>query len=230
MSMFERTEFLIGVAGIKKLRDSHVAIFGIGGVGGMCTEALARAGVGTITIIDHDAIDESNINRQVIATKDSVGRYKVDVMKERIFSINPSCRVIRRREFFLPENSSEFDFSKYDYVVDAVDTVSAKLSIIENAKMVQTKVISAMGTGNKMHPELFMVSDISKTSVCPLARVMRRELGRKGIKDVKCVYSKEPAIKNGKTVGSISFVPPVAGMIMAGEVVKDLIDWKDEVK
>lgn len=223
MNIFTRTEALIGRDAIEKLSKSHVAIFGIGGVGGSCVEALVRAGIGRITIVDHDTVNKSNINRQIIATSKTVGQAKVNVMKARISSINPSCEVTAIKEFFLPEKADSFDFSGYDYVVDAIDTVAAKISIIEQAKKSDCRIISAMGTGNKLHPEMFEIEDVSKTCVCPLARVIRRELSKRGIEGVKCVYSKEVPVKNDRVPASISFVPPVAGLVMAGEVIRNLI-------
>lgn len=238
-----RTAKLIGKENIDKLASARVAVFGIGGVGGFTVEALARSGIGHIELIDHDTVALSNLNRQIIATHDTIGRDKVEVMKKRILSINPDAEVIAHKCFFLPENKSEFDFSKYSYVVDAVDTVTAKLTIIEEAKKAGVPVISSMGTGNKLDPTKFEVADISKTSVCPLAKVMRRELKKRGISHVKVVYSKEEAItplvedaisqcseqksedtKGRKKIapGSISFVPSVAGLIIAGEVIKDI--------
>ena len=239
-----RTERLIGKENIETLKNTRVAVFGVGGVGGFVVEALARSGVGHIELIDHDTIAESNLNRQIIATCDVIGRDKVDVMKERILSINPNAEVVIHKCFYLPENKDDFDFSKYSYVVDAVDTVTAKLTIIEEAKKAGVYVISSMGTGNKLDPTAFEVADISKTSVCPLAKVMRRELKKRGISHVKVVYSKEEAITpiesedihkdamDGKETehagrkkiapASISFVPSVAGLIIAGEVIKDL--------
>ena len=238
-----RTERLIGQENIEKLASARVAVFGIGGVGGFTVEALVRSGIGHIELIDHDTVAESNLNRQIIATQDTIGRDKVDVMKERILSINPDAEVIMHKCFFLPENKDDFDFSKYTYVVDAVDTVTAKIAIIEEAKKTGVPVISSMGTGNKLDPTKFEVADISKTSVCPLAKVMRRELKKRGISHVKVVYSKEKAItpltedvtpqcseQNGEDAmgrkkiapGSVSFVPSVAGLIIAGEVIKDI--------
>lgn len=230
MEELTRTGLLLGSKGIERLKNSYIAVFGIGGVGGYTTEALARSGVGRLDLIDNDTVALSNINRQIIALHSTVGRYKVDVMKERIADINPNTQVNAFRCFFLPENKDEFDFSKYDYVVDAVDTVSAKIAIIEEAKRAGVPVISSMGAGNKLHPEMFELADISKTSVCPLAKVMRSELKKRGITDVKVVYSKEPPIKpgvidekSGKPVpGSIAFVPSVAGLIIAGEVIRHL--------
>lgn len=239
MQQFIRTEALIGKENMDKLKAARVAVFGVGGVGGYVVEALARSGVGYIELIDHDMVAESNLNRQIIATYDTIGRYKADVMKERILSINPSAEVVARKCFFLPENKAEFDFTKYSYVVDAVDTVTAKLTIIEEAKRADIPVISSMGTGNKLNPTMFEVTDISKTSVCPLAKVMRKELKARGISGVKVVYSKEPAMKPSdilgreneqnmsiasrrSTPGSVSFVPSVAGLMIAGEVIKDI--------
>lgn len=230
MEELKRTELLLGRESIEKLKNSYIAIFGIGGVGGYTAEALARSGVGKLDLIDNDTVALSNINRQIIALHSTVGRYKVDVMKERIYDINPDAEVNAIRCFFLPENKDEFDFGKYDYIVDAVDTVSAKIAIIEEAKRAGVPVISSMGAGNKLHPEMFELADISKTSVCPLAKVMRNELKKRRITDVKAVYSKEPPIKpdlidekSGKPVpGSISFVPSAAGLIIAGEIIRQL--------
>ncbi len=247
---FARTESLLGHENMNILADAKVAVFGIGGVGGFVVEALARSGVGHIELIDHDTVAESNLNRQIIATYDTIGRDKVEVMKERILSINPNVEVIAHKCFYLPENKDDFDFTKYSYIVDAVDTVTAKLTIIEEAKNCNVPVISSMGTGNKLDPTAFEIADISKTSVCPLAKVMRRELKKRGISHVKVLYSKEAALTpkhqveeerneggevvfemEGKkisekgrrsTPGSVSFVPSVAGLIIAGEVIKDL--------
>ncbi len=230
MEELKRTELLLGRESIEKLKNSYIAIFGIGGVGGYTAEALARSGVGKLDLIDNDTVALSNINRQIIALHSTVGRYKVDVMKERIYDINPDAEVNAIRCFFLPKNKDEFDFGKYDYIVDAVDTVSAKIAIIEEAKKAGVPVISSMGAGNKLHPEMFELADISKTSVCPLAKIMRNELKKRRITDVKAVYSKEPPIKpdlidekSGKPVpGSISFVPSAAGLIIAGEIIRQL--------
>ncbi len=231
MEQFKRTELILGTKAIEKLSKSRVAIFGIGGVGGYAAEALARSGVGTLDIIDNDTVAVSNINRQIIATHSTVGMYKVDAMANRIKDINPDAAVNTYKCFFLPENRHLFDFTAYDYVVDAVDTVTAKIAIISMAKEVGVPVISSMGAGNKLHPELFELADISQTSVCPLAKVMRTELKKRGITDVKVVFSKEPAIKPKETIdtegkrqspGSIAFVPSVAGLIMAGEVIRYL--------
>lgn len=234
MDQFSRTELLLGKDGMEKLRNSRVAVFGIGGVGGHAAEALARSGVGTLDLIDSDTVSVTNINRQIIATLDKVGQYKTDVMKERIALINPEARVTVYRKFFLPENSDEFDFSRYDYIVDAVDTVSAKIELVLKAQAAGVPVICSMGAGNKLDPTAFEVADIYKTSVCPLARVMRTELRKRGVKSLKVVYSKEPPITSlpsdeecGKRTvpGSTAFVPSVAGLIIAGEVVKDLCGY-----
>lgn len=229
--MFSRTTMLIGEAAVEKLKRVRVAVFGVGGVGGYAIEALARAGVGAIDLIDNDRVSESNINRQIIALHSTVGRLKTDVMKERLLDINPQMDVRTHNVFFLPENAEEFDFSQYDYVVDAIDTVSGKIALIERAKKANVPVISCMGTGNKTNPSAFLVADIEKTSVCPLARVMRRELKKRGISGVKVVYSTEEPhepsgakSETGKPVpASISFVPPVAGLLLASAVIKDLI-------
>ena len=244
---FSRTELLLGREGLLRLKTARVAVFGIGGVGGYVAEALARSGVGSLELIDSDTICLSNLNRQIIATLPDLGRYKVDVMKERILSINPDAKVEARRCFFLPETAAEFDFSRYTYVVDAVDTVSAKLQIIMQAKEAGVPVISSMGAGNKLDPARFQVADIYETSVCPLARVMRRELKKRGVKSLKVVYSTEEPItpkvpdedgivsagtgesasggitpRKRQTPGSVAFVPSVAGLILAGQVVKDI--------
>ncbi len=227
---FSRTKLLLGEDAMKKLNSSHVVIFGIGGVGGFTLEALARSGVGSIDIVDSDVVSESNINRQIYALEDTVGRYKVDVAAERIKQINPTVKVNAFTTFYLPETSQEFNFQKYDYIIDAIDTVTAKIDLIVNADKANTPIISSMGTGNKLDPTKFEVADIYETSVCPLARVLRRELKDRGIKKLKVVYSKEEPIKtnyfdeNNKMIpASISFVPSVAGLIIAGEVIKDII-------
>ena len=223
-----RTEMLIGSDGLEKLKNARVAVFGIGGVGGYVVEALVRSGVGAFDLIDTDTVALSNLNRQIIATRDTIGKYKTEVMRDRIHSICPDTEVEVHNCFYLPETRDEFDFSKYDYVVDAVDTVTAKIDLIMSAKEAGVPIISSMGAGNKMNPAMFEVADIHKTSVCPLAKVMRRELKKRGVDHLKVVYSKEEAIKREtderKPVpGSIAFVPSVAGLIIAGEVVKDLI-------
>ena len=226
---FTRTAMLIGEESVEKLSSVHIAVFGIGGVGGYVTEALARCGVGEFDLIDNDTVNITNINRQIIATHQTLGRYKTEVMKERILSINPEAKVNVHNTFYLPENSAEFDFTKYDYIVDAVDTVTAKIEIIVNAKKAGTPVISSMGTGNKLDPTRFEMADIYKTTVCPLAKVMRRELKKRGVDRLKVLYSKEEPIKlqaeegTKSTPASISFVPSVAGLIIAGEVIKELI-------
>ena len=230
--IFKRTEMLIGSDALKKLGASAVAVFGVGGVGGGAIEALARGGVGRIDLIDNDTVSESNINRQLIATHSTVGTLKTEAAKARILEINPNCEVNTFNTFILPENIDSFDFSVYDYVIDAIDTVSGKIAIIERCNKDKIPVISSMGTGNKLDPTRFEITDIYKTSVCPLARVMRTEMKKRGIKKLKVLYSKEEPIKpavaetteRGKAVpGSISFVPPVAGMIIGGEVIKELI-------
>ncbi len=227
---FSRTERLIGADALNKLKNAHVAVFGIGGVGSYVVEALARAGVGTLTLIDSDAVAESNINRQIIALHSTVGRDKVAVAAERVADINPRCRVFCHKKFVLPESMAEFDFDSFDYIVDAIDTVSAKLALVCIADEKKIPIICSMGTGNKLDPLLFEVTDIYKTSVCPLARVMRAELKKRGIKKLKVLYSKEEPIKvsfsedNRRAVpASISFVPSAAGLIIAGEVIKDLM-------
>lgn len=236
--IFSRSELLLGSDAIERLSHSRVAVFGVGGVGGYAVEALARCGVGTLDLIDNDTISESNINRQIIATGKTVGLYKVDVAAERCTDINPHIKVNTYKVFYMPETANMFDFSKYDYIVDAIDTVTGKIEIIVNAYKTNTPVISSMGTGNKLDPSAFEVSDIYNTSVCPLARVMRYELKKRNIPSLKVVYSKEkpisPAINNNPEVqealskgrhipASCSFVPPIAGMIIAGEVIKDII-------
>ena len=225
--IFSREISLIGEQAFSKLNASHVAVFGIGGVGGYVAEALARAGVGHITLIDSDDVSLSNLNRQIIATKDTVGTKKTLAMKNRIESISPFCKVDTLDMFYLPENADSIDLSAFDYIADAIDTVSAKIELAVRAEALKVRLISSMGTGNKLHPELFEVADIYKTSVCPLARVMRRELKQRGVKKLKCVYSREIPINEGKRVpSSISFVPPVAGLIMAGEIIRDITGIK----
>lgn len=219
---FSRTAQLLGNENVENLFDKHVIVFGVGGVGGYVVEALARSGIGKISIVDNDVVNESNINRQIIALHSTVGMQKVEVLKNRILDINPECQVFVYNQFFLPENSNDFDFSIYDYVVDAVDTVTAKIEIIKKSKESNVPVISSMGTGNKLNPMGFKVSDISKTKVCPLARVMRNELKKRGISKVKCVYSEENPVIQTQTPASVAFVPPVAGLLIASEVVKDL--------
>ncbi len=231
---FSRTELLLGKDAMERLSGVRVAVFGIGGVGGYVTEALARSGVGTLDLIDDDKVCLSNLNRQIIATMDTIGRYKVEVMRDRILSVNPDASVNMHRCFFLPENAELFDFTAYDYVVDAVDTVTAKIELAVRAKAAGTPVISCMGVGNKLNPMDLEIADIYETSVCPLARVMRRELKKRNVKELKVLYSKEEPIvphgmaeeetHTGRAVpGSVSFVPSAAGLIIASEVVKDII-------
>lgn len=219
---YSRLTPIFGEEGINKLKNCHVAVFGIGGVGGHAAEALVRGGIGEITIVDNDTVNESNLNRQIIALTSTIGRKKVDVMRERLLDINPNLKINCYDCFYLPETESEFDFSEYDYVIDAVDTVTAKLSIIVKCNECGTPVISSMGTGNKINPTVFEVEDIYKTSVCPLARVMRKELKERQIQSLKVVYSKEEPLVKGAVPASASFVPGVAGMILAGEVIKEL--------
>lgn len=229
---FMRTGLLLGEAGLEKLAGARVAVFGIGGVGGHAVEALARSGVGHLELTDKDVVSISNINRQIIATTKTLGQYKTQVMKERILEINPEAEVNIHNCFFLPETAEEFDFRKYDYVVDAVDTVTAKIELVLKAQEAGVPIISSMGAGNKLEPRRFEVADIYETSVCPLARVMRRELKKRGVRKLKTVYSREEPRKlliqvsdqSGKIIpGSTAFVPSAAGLILAGEVVKDLI-------
>lgn len=252
---FSRTELLFGNESMKRLENARVAVFGIGGVGGYTVEALVRSGVGAIDLVDSDTVAESNLNRQIIATRATIGQFKVDAMKERIMQINPKCKVTTHRCFYLPETAEQFDFGEYDYVVDAVDTVTAKIQLVMQAKESNVPIISSMGAGNKLNPAEFEVADIYKTSVCPLAKVMRRELKRRGVKKLKVVYSKEEpitpmgitstmtenshdtnhvyeevskkdlgfAVKKRVTPGSVAFVPSVVGLIIASEVVKDLV-------
>ena len=248
MNQFSRTELLLGNEAMERLKNSRVAVFGIGGVGGYIVEALVRSGVGEIDLIDDDKVCLTNINRQIIATRSTVGRYKVDVAAERIADINPDVKVHTHKTFYTPETAHEFDFSLYDYVADAIDTVTGKIELVMNADRSGTPIISSMGAGNKLDPSAFEVADIYKTSVCPLARVMRYELKKRGIKHLKVVYSREKAltpIDDGATgcktncicppgtarkctqrrqvPGSTAVVPSVVGLIMAGEIIKDLI-------
>ena len=234
---FSREELLIGKEAIEILKNSRVAVFGVGGVGGFVVEVLARCGVGTIDVIDNDVVDPSNINRQIIATADTIGQEKVNVVEQRIKSINPNAVVNKHRCFFLPETAKDFDFTRFDYVVDAIDTVSGKIEIILQAKKAEVPVISCMGAGNKLDPTAFVVTDIYKTSVCPLARVMRQKLKKLGVQDLKVVYSTEKAMKPNyppdmppqrkASPGSVAFVPSVAGIIAGGEVIKDLIGYSN---
>ncbi|WP_293554517.1 tRNA threonylcarbamoyladenosine dehydratase [Phascolarctobacterium sp.] len=242
LNQFSRTELLFGSEALAKLKKAHVAVFGIGGVGGHVVEALARSGVGSFDLIDNDTVALTNINRQIIATLDTVGQPKVEAMRQRILSINPEAEITLHQCFFLPENKDEFDFSKYDYVVDAVDTVAAKIAIVLAAKEADVPVISSMGAGNKVNPAMFEVADIYKTSIDPLARVMRQAMKKHHIKKLKVVYSKElpllqvdelkaechaEAPKRRALPGSNAFCPSVAGLIIASEVIKELVDWDD---
>ena len=219
---FSRTELLLGSSGLSNLAKSRVAVFGLGGVGGYVVEALARSGIGALDLIDSDRISESNLNRQIIALEDTVGLEKADAFKERVGKINPGCAVTVHKVFVLPDTIGQFDFSDYDYVVDAIDTITGKLSIIEAAKNADVPVISAMGAGNKLDPTAFQVADLYETSVCPLAKVMRRECRKRGIESLKVVYSKEEPASDNRPPGSVAFVPSVMGLIMAGEVIRDL--------
>ncbi|MBP5416428.1 MAG: tRNA threonylcarbamoyladenosine dehydratase [Clostridiales bacterium] len=257
LNSFSRTQLLLGPEGMKKLSESRVAVFGIGGVGGYAVEALARSGVGALDLIDDDKVCLTNINRQIIATRKTVGKYKVDVAEERIHDINPDCVVKTYKTFYMPDTASLFDFSEYDYVIDAIDTVTGKLELIEQANKAGTPIISSMGAGNKLDPTAFEVTDLYKTSVCPLAKVMRRECKKRGIRSLKVVYSKEEPIRPLEDMsiscrqhcicppgtvrkcterrdipGSTAFVPSVVGLIIAGEVIKDLVKdvEKDPVK
>ena len=228
-----RTQMLLGAEAMDKLKNARVAVFGIGGVGGYVVEALARSGIGALDLIDRDKVAVSNINRQIAALHSTVGRYKADVAKERVLDINPKCEVRTYRTFFTPDTADEFDFGSYDYVVDAIDTVTCKIALIMRAQAAGTPVISCMGAGNKLDPTRFEVADIYKTSICPLARVMRKELKKRGVKKLKVVYSKEeamtpaaaeeePEASRRQIPGSAAFVPSVAGLILAGEVIKDI--------
>ena len=224
---FSRTELLLGEEAMEILKNARVAVFGIGGVGGYVTEALARSGVGALDLTDKDRVCLSNLNRQIIATHKSIGKYKTEVMRERILDINPEAEVRTHECFYLPETKGEFDFSSYSYVVDAVDTVTAKLSLAEEAKAAGVPIISSMGAGNKLNPFLFEAADIYETSVCPLARVMRREPRKRGIDHLKVVYSKEAPLRPLREAdgpGSTAFVPSVAGLLIASEVIRDLTE------
>ena len=235
MDAFSRTRLLLGSAAMEKLKNSRVAVFGLGGVGGYTVEALARSGVGALDLIDHDTISLTNINRQLLATLDTVGMSKAEAARQRVLSINPDAHVTARPVFYSPDTAADFDFSQYDYIVDAVDTVTAKLALITAAKAAGTPILSCMGTGNKLNPSLFQITDISKTSVCPLARIMRKECAKRGLKHVKVLFSTEdplPATEESteelpegrrSLPGSVAFVPSVAGLLIAGDVVKDLI-------
>lgn len=232
MEEFVRSEMLLGKESIEKLASSHVAVFGLGGVGGYVVEGLVRSGIGYIDIFDNDVVSRSNINRQIIATSKTIGMKKIDVMRERILSINPNCVVNTNDMFVLSNNIKDIDFTKYDYVIDAIDTITGKIAIIEECNKHLVPIISSMGTGNKLNPNMFEIVDIYQTSVCPLAKVIRRELKKRNIKSLKVLYSKEEPIKcnnnydeDSKKIipGSVSFVPSVAGLIIASEVIKDLI-------
>ena len=233
---FLRTAMLLGEEAIEKLQHARVAVFGIGGVGGYTVEALARAGIGHIDVIDNDTVSRSNINRQILAAHSTVGMAKVEAAKRRILDINPDCQVVMHQVFYTPETEGQFDFTQYDYIVDAIDTVTGKLALVQNSHTAGTPIICCMGTGNKLDASAFQVADISKTSMCPLARIMRKELSKRGIKHLKVVYSQEEAltptgweeeaaaIGKRQIPGSVSFVPGAAGLILAGEVIKDIAD------
>lgn len=242
MHEFSRTELLIGREGVDKLKKSTVAIFGVGGVGSFTAEAIARSGVGHIDLFDKDVVALTNINRQLVATHSTINRSKVEVMRDRILDINPNAKVEIYEMFYLPETAHEVDFTKYDYIVDAIDTVAAKLSLVEKANEYKVPIICAMGGGNKFDPTKFQVTDIYETKMCPLAKVMRSELRKRGIEKLKVVYSTEqptkPVVPPGvepeitskrETPGTMSFVPPVLGMIVAGEVIKDLIEYSKQL-
>lgn len=235
IEQFSRTELLLGEEAMQALYRARVAVFGIGGVGGYTVEALARCGIGQLDLIDSDTISISNLNRQILATHSTIGQRKVDVAKARILDINPNCVVRTFACFYLPETADQFDFSQYDYIVDCIDTVTGKLQLVEQATAAETPIICSMGTGNKLNPAAFQVADISKTSMCPLARIMRKELKKRGISHVKVVYSQEEALTphgaeeemkllgKRQIPGSTAFVPGAAGLILAAEVVQDLI-------
>lgn len=232
-TQFSRTEMLIGEAALAQLQKARVIVFGIGGVGGYVAEALARAGVGALDLVDNDVVSLSNINRQIIALHSTIGQAKVDVAAQRLLDINPNLQIVTHKTFYLPENKDTFDFKQYDYVVDAIDTVAGKIALIEQAHDAGVPIISAMGAGNKLDATKLEVTDISKTHTCPLAKVMRQELRRRGINHVRVVYSTEPALKPSastetsskrQTPGSISYVPSVMGLLIAGEIIRDLIE------
>ncbi|MBR6965773.1 MAG: tRNA threonylcarbamoyladenosine dehydratase [Clostridia bacterium] len=245
LNQFSRTQLLLGPEAMERLRASRVAVFGIGGVGGYAVEALARSGIGTLDLIDHDRVSLTNLNRQIHATHQTLGQYKTDAAEQRIRDINPDCRVHNIKTFFLPETKDRFDFSQYDYVIDAIDTVAGKLALAEAAIAAGTRIISCMGAGNKTDPTAFRVADVYETSVCPLARVMRSECRRRGIPRLKVVYSTEPPVSPAEeqaadareecpqrrsVPGSVAFVPSVAGLILAGEVIRDLIGQERPMK
>jgi len=224
-NQFSRTEMLIGKDALDKLSKAKVALFGVGGVGSYVLEALVRAGIGNIDLIDNDDVNITNLNRQIIALHSTIGKSKVEVGEKRAIDINPNVKIKTYKTFFSPENSEEFDFSKYDYVIDAIDSVAGKIELVIKSQNANIPIISCMGTGNKLHPEMFEISDIYKTSVCPLAKVMRNELKKRGVKKLKVLYSKEIPIKQAgqRIPASISFTPSTAGLIIAGEVIRDLI-------
>ncbi len=223
---FSRSERIFGTDNMKKLNNSKVLVFGLGGVGGAVCEILARSGIGTLGLVDKDTVDITNINRQLIANEKTVGMKKTDATELRVKEINPEIKTVKYNLFYLPETADEINLNEYDFIVDAIDNVTAKLELIERAKKADVKIISSMGTGNKIHPEMLQVSDIKKTSVCPLARVIRRELKRRGIEQLKVIYSKEEPynIDNGRTPASSPFVPVSAGVLIASEVVRDLLN------
>ncbi len=235
MEPYSRTELLLGSAAMEKLKNAKVAVFGLGGVGGYVVEALARSGVGSLELIDHDDISITNINRQILATRSTVGMDKADAARLRVLDINPDIQVNARKEFFCPDTAESFDFSQYSYVVDAIDTVTGKLALVQAAQAAGTPIISCMGTGNKLDPTKFQIADISKTRICPLARIMRKECAKRGIKHLKVLFSTEDAITPAAATteelpegrralpGSVAYVPSVAGLIIAGEVIKDII-------
>ncbi len=235
MNPFSRTSLLLGNTAMEKLKNAHVAVFGLGGVGGYTVEALARSGIGALTLVDHDTISQTNINRQILATVSTVGQKKAEVAKARVLDINPDITVYARDTFFREDTASSFDFSQYDYVVDAIDTVTGKLALVTAAQKANTPIISSMGTGNKLDPTKFQIADITKTSVCPLARIMRKECAKRGIRHLKVLFSTEDPLspdlpENSEELpegrralpGSVAFVPSVAGLIIAGEVIKNL--------
>ena len=231
---FLRTEMLLGTRALERLQGARVAVFGLGGVGGYAVEALARSGVGSLDLIDNDTVSVSNLNRQILATHSTVGMRKVDAARQRVLDINPECQVRTYPVFYTPETADSFDFPQYDYIVDAIDTVTGKLALVEHARAAGTPIICCMGTGNKLDASAFQVADISKTSMCPLARVMRRELAKRGIRHLKVVYSQEEALTptgweeeaaalgKRQIPGSVAFVPGAAGLLLAGEVIRDL--------
>ena len=236
MDPYSRTALLLGSSGMQKLRNARVAVFGLGGVGGYVAEALARSGIGALDLIDHDTISLTNINRQILATRLTVGQDKAEVAKERVLSIDPDIKVNAIKKFYGPDTAGEFDFSQYDYVVDAIDTVTGKLALVTAAQTAGTPIISSMGTGNKLDPTKFQITDITKTSVCPLARIMRKECAKRGIRHLKVLFSTEDPVPSDPDAvtdeelpegrralpGSVAFVPSVAGLIIAGEVIKDI--------